>query len=352
MYDIALATFRGGAYQAATDAFRELLVSQSRPAGFDRRRCVLWERRAGACTAYHAAHVAMGIPQSPKLDPECAAAGLAVCLRGLSLPYDRASVLAACRVTGEGSTAQDVLNACKTLGLVGRFLTADDYALKALPKPLVAHVERDRFVAVVGANEKGVSYACSCCGDWPGGRVDVNWEQWHAMEPDGYVAVTRPATRQDRLLSLLEGEGKQDNTGLRLAAAGSLLNRYLWQLQHLSTLAAALKSHVVLMDNPTPAVRCGFKFSSLHPLPWVDSPEDDPCIRFGPSEGEPVNLATGEEEYRPGPELTIYNPHGPQVVWRRIYNSLRGPDDAYASDDLGIGWSHPYNLIVQDPSSQ
>src|SRR5206468_3350975 len=103
--------------------------------GFDRRRCALWRRQAEACAAYHAQHAAMGIPQTPKLDPECAAAGLAVCLRHLSLPYDRPSVLRACRVTGQGSTAQDLLAAGEKLGLTGRFVTADERGLKALPKP-------------------------------------------------------------------------------------------------------------------------------------------------------------------------------------------------------------------------
>jgi len=292
----------------------------------------------------------MGIPQSAKLDPECGAATLAVCLRYLALPYDRRRVMAACRVTGEGSTARDLLNACKPLGLTGRVMTADDRGLQALPKPVIAHVERDRFVAVLRADARGIDYACSCCGPWPGGRVELTWKQWHAMEADAYVTVTRPASLADRTLALLESDPRKDRTWLRLAAAGPLASLHVWELEHAATLAAALRGHVVLLTNPTPAMRCGYKWSSPHPLPWEDSPEDDPCVRFGPSQGDPVNLATGEEEYRTPADLAVYNPHGPAVVWRRIYNSLRGPDDAYESDDFGIGWSHPYNLIVHDPS--
>ena len=63
----------------------------------------------------------------------------------------------------------------------------------ALPKPLVAYVEHDHFVSVVRADQRGVSYLCSDCGPWPGGRVDLTWRQWHLLEGGLYAAVTAPA---------------------------------------------------------------------------------------------------------------------------------------------------------------
>src|SRR5207248_1144966 len=146
--DTALALFYAGAYEDAAQAFRQLRTAKAGLGGFDGARSLLWYRRAAACAGYHAEHARLGIPEPKRLDPLCAAAGLAVCLRGLGLRYDRAVVSAACRHTGEGSNAQDILDACGKLGVAGRLVKADDRGLKALPKPLVAFVEGDHFVAL------------------------------------------------------------------------------------------------------------------------------------------------------------------------------------------------------------
>ena len=42
----------------------------------------------------------------------------------------------------------------------------------------------------------------------------------------------------------------------------------------------------------------------------------------------------------------MYNPVGPSVSWSRLYNSLRGTQQGYQSNDLGQSWSHVYNLGV------
>ena len=63
-----------------------------------------------------------------------------------------------------------------------------------------------------------------------------------------------------------------------------------------------------------------------------------------------MNLATGEEEYTPPTDLTVYNPIGPSVSLSRLYNSLRPTDSTYESDDFGVGWSHNYNVTVYDPT--
>src|SRR5262249_15707444 len=125
------------------------------------------------CVEYHNSHAKIGIPEPIALDPLCAAAAVAARLREMGRPYDEETVLKAVRVTGEGSTLQDVVDAGPKLGLSIRAVRADDAGLTNLPKPLVAWVERDHFVAVVAANKKGVSYLCSDCGPWPGGRVNL-----------------------------------------------------------------------------------------------------------------------------------------------------------------------------------
>ena len=142
----------------------------------------------------------MGIPRPPSLDTICGAGGLALCLRALKLPYDKKHVLANVRVTGRGSTLQDLLNACPKLGVNGYAVTiTGKEALLTLPKPLVVHVERDHFVGVVEANDKGVVYQCTDCGRWPGGRVAVTWEQWEAMTPGAALCVTLPGTQTDQI---------------------------------------------------------------------------------------------------------------------------------------------------------
>lgn len=66
-----------------------------------------------------------------------------------------------------------------------------------------------------------------------------------------------------------------------------------------------------------------------------------PSMAAGPSAGDPMNLATGEEEYSPTPDIRIYNPIGPSVSWGRIYNSLRNYYNGY-----GLGWTHAYDIRV------
>ena len=72
----------------------------------------------------------------------------------------------------------------------------------------------------------------------------------------------------------------------------------------------------------------------------------------GPSAGDPVNLATGEEEYTPADDLDVYNPIGPSVSWGRLYDSLREPyyEQWYENKDFGEGWSQNYNMGVNDPT--
>ncbi len=350
-YDRAIAQFYEGAYGEAADDFLVLLQPKKGFPGYDRRTCALWLRHAQVCAGSHAEHAKLGIPEPPRLDPLCGAASLAACLRPLALPYDRASLLDVCRVTGEGSNLQDLLNAGRKLGLNARPVTADDQGLRELPKPLVAYVEQDHFVAVVRADNQGVSYLCSDCGPWPGGRVDLTWAQWHALSPGIYLAVTRQGSAPDaRVRAALAGSprGAATRAPLRLSYGGPLAALRL--RVHLPGGALPVLQGHVLRYLGVLGLGCGTKHDSLHCPDWVQGPMYSPGgSGAGPQQCDPVNLATGEEEYSPAPDLVVYNPSGPTISWSRVYNSLRAPDTAgltYNSADFGVGWSHSYSYRV------
>lgn len=65
-----------------------------------------------------------------------------------------------------------------------------------------------------------------------------------------------------------------------------------------------------------------------------------------PSAGDPVNLATGRESYAPAPDMDVYNPDGPRVIWQRRYygyQALRG----YSSPGLTRGWVHVFDTYMK-----
>ena len=377
-YDAAIALSYAGAYQAAAGEFQALTASKDTPHSYSHIRCAFWLRHVTACVDYHQAHSDLGIPEPTRLDPLCGAAALAACRRALSASYDKQTILSACRVTGEGSSLQDVLDGARKLGMAAQAVTADDAGLQLLPKPLVAYVERDHFVAVVKADKGGVSYLCSDCGMWPGGQVDLTWKQWHTMNAGLYGVVTPAGSLWGKRLALLPA----DNAAapkiqpLQVASAGHLTGLPLFRIDALMSL---LRKHVVRFASPIDIALCGSP-----PKPVVcpsngNPPGDGPgtggngsnqchkasAFLAGPSAGDPVNLATGEEEYGLEPDITVYNPTGPSVVWQRSYRSLRGPgrnqqnnanpyyesqsDLTYQSDDFGVGWTQNYNVGVIDP---
>ena len=361
-YDSALGLAFAGAYQEASEAFQSLLKAKTSNHGYSHIHCAFWLRHVGVCAQYHEAHAKLGIPEPTRLDPLCGAAALAACLKPLALPYDRATLLKACRVTGEGSTLQDVLDAGRKLGVDAQAVTTDDAGLRLLPKPLVAYVEHDHFIAVVRADTRGVSYLCSDCGPWPGGRVDLTWAQWHSLEPGLFAVVTpRAGTWSQALAGLSPGAKVARNSsdgGIKVASVGRLVSLPPARVASLVPAMPILKRHVVLIRAPVKGVKCGSSPVTSHPTPdQCDASMDDG------TKGDPVDLATGEEDYTPDPDITVYNPNGPSVVWQRLYESLRGPgrnyvngsspndsslDPTYQSDDFGVGWSQSYNLGVID----
>jgi len=363
-YDAAIALSYAGAYQAAAQEFRVLDKAQVAAHSYSHLRCAYWLRHVTACVDYHQAHSDLGIPEPPRLDPLCGAAALAACRRALSASYDKPAILAACRVTGEGSSLQDVLDAARKLGMAAEAVTADDTGLQMLPKPLVAYVERDHFIAVVKADQGGVSYLCSDCGAWPGGQVNLTWKQWHTMNAGLYGVVTPAGSLWSKRLALLPTDSSPlpKTQRFQIASAGRLTSLPLFRADFLMSL---LRKHVVRYANPIAIIVCGSTPAPVACPPDSNPPTDGPGDPgSGPSCGDPVNLATGEEQYGPKPDLTVYNPTGPSVVWQRSYRSLRGPgrnypdtpgyyetvsDLTYQSDDFGVGWTQSYNIGVLDP---
>ncbi|MFI5385565.1 MAG: RHS repeat-associated core domain-containing protein [Fimbriimonadales bacterium] len=343
-YDLALARFYEGMYEESRHEIRVLM--KSRLGGFNRRNAAMMASHGAACAGYHQSHSELGIPEPTRLDPFCGVAGLAVYSRAAGLRFDRKFLADRVPHHGMGSSAEDILQGCRNLGLSGHAVTADETGLCFLPKPLVAHVERDHFVALTRADRNGVTYICSDCGPWPGGEVQLTWKEWRALEPDVYVVPTKKGSVEDRALSFLGSKKLAERQELYATIAPqSHLNGAGAQLKNL---ISALETHVTTWVFPI-LIACGWKPDSGHCLPCYPLHSGD-CPTFSParsphgsSSGDPVNLATGEEEYSPAPDMVVYNPIGPSVVWRRIYNSLGN----YTSG-FGAGWSTPYNVAVED----
>ena len=249
---------------------------------------------------------------------------------------------------------QDVVNGAQRLGLSAHVVHVGDKGLMALPKPLVAYVEHDHFVSVSRADAAGVSYLCSDCGAWPGGQINLTWAQWHKMEATAYAVLSAPGSDIDGALTALSPRNTGAK-GVQVASAnrkltGGIVGQMRWMNR--------LRKQIVWLDGGE-TFSCGFGPGSQHCPPYVCCLKDHggnsgggqgvtKPLSVGPSEGDPVNLATGEEEYTPAPDLTVYNPVGPSVVWSRRYDSLRGntASQGYQSDDFGQSWSHNYNIGV------
>lgn len=369
-YDDAIALFYEGDYAEATAAFSHLVTSQSGLGGYDRRDCALWLRHASACNAYHVARAKLGIPEPPRLDPLCGVAALAACLRSLGMPFDKQTLLHASHVTGEGNNMSDVADAAKRLGASAYSVSADEHALMQMPLPMVAYVEHDHFVALVRADKSGVSYLCADCGPWPGGRINLSWAQWRQMNPGLYLAVTKPGSEWDKRIATAQSGQPAPIAQVAMADFPGKLSHPL--LLHIGGQSLP-KGAVVYRRNST-FVQCGGRFHGLRCMPAqkCSCPEQSGGGHggsgpghgkdklgtgtnygpgYGPAADDPVNLASGEEEYTPT-DLTVYNPHGPSIVWGRIYDSLAGDNTSSPQrSDFGDGWSQTYNVGVLDTNN-
>jgi len=74
-----------------------------------------------------------------------------------------------------------------------------------------------------------------------------------------------------------------------------------------------------------------------------------PAGMFGPSASTSVNLASGVSENKPGPDIVVHNPNGPDVVFERLYRSALSEGN-YASPGLSSGWVHNYDVRIQATS--
>jgi len=342
LFDLGISLFRQGKFPQSRDVLFSLLKSTA--FGYDRHQALLLGRHAAACAGYHAEHAALGIPQPQSLDPLCGVSSLAVCLRGRSLPYEKRTVANNIPHNGEGSTMRDLLGSLPRIGLVGRVVFATDKGLQSLPKPVVVHIERDHFVAITKANRNGVTYVCSDCGTWPGGSVHLNWTQWHAMNADEILAVAKPNSPEAVALEHLPSSGQT------ITAANSRHARpqKIQMAAAAQRLLSSMVNEVVGQAYPyVPASACGLGGSIPNKMPpFAPCPMDTPGCRApngSPLEGDPINTASGEEEYSPKPDITVYNPIGPSVTWSRSYQAL----SKLSPTGWGVGWSHSYNWRIE-----
>lgn len=358
-YDAAVLEYFRGANSDAVNRFKALL-SDASPKGFDRLTAAVWYRHARIAEGYHAQHEALGIPEPPAPDPLCVASGFSVCLQTLGLQHDRRFVLNEIRHTGFGSSTSDIVEAANKLRLDAIELQANDKGLDALPKPLIAHVEHDHFVTVTKASAAGVTYLCSDCGAWPGGDVHLTWNQWHALDADALFSIQRRHSElSDAIHAAASKEGDPAAAICRAQTYSSEMTR----------LIAALKSNVFLtyVSNISNNGNCGNigmpggQFAAPGQKGAADCPGSGQA--GAGTCGDPVNLATGQEEYSPPPDIEVYNPIGPSVAFSRMYASMRGEkanqnlqttqSAAYFGynyhDFGGYGtWSQSYDMDIYD----
>jgi Peptidase C39 family len=159
-YDTGLALFYNEQYKEAVTHLSSLLASHEPLANVSRLDATLMLRHARACAGYHADRAKAGITEPTKLSPLCGVEAIAAWLRANGRTYGKQQIRPLCRVTGEGSNLQDLKECANKLGLHSYVFTGDTQGLKNLPKPLVAFVEHDHFVAVTDANDTGVTYLC------------------------------------------------------------------------------------------------------------------------------------------------------------------------------------------------
>ncbi len=370
-YDLAIAKYRSGQYPAAANAFSRLANNRGRLVGYDLLNAQLMFKHVSACAGYHAAHAKLGIPEPIALDPLCGAAAIAVCMRSMHLFYGKNYVAKRVPHTGEGSSLAGIVAGAKRLGLQATaFQLSSPQRLRELPLPCVAFVEHDHFIAVTHVTAKGVTYVCSDCGPWPGGPVSLTWSQWDAIDPSAMIAIVRPHTVAAARVKLLAAGYTSFGNMVASAAVAVLAG---------VRLQTGGGSGTTPITGSNRTIECGYTQATTHctkqtmcPVSGGGGSTPPGCpqgvapgqpvgpasgggqvkpLSAGPTYYDPVNLATGEEEYGPEQDLKVYNPIGPDVEWTRIFDSLRGYDPAYQYDDFGQGWSQEYNRGVFDPTA-
>ena len=346
--DLGIAEFATGRYRRAADTLSGVLTSKL--TGFDRKAIAALAKHAISCATYHEDRARAGITEPTHLDPLCGASGLAIALRFLGKAHGKEQVVQKTPHTGFGSTMADLEKGARNLGLTGRTLKMDEDGLRAYFKvnggmPVITRVEHDHYVAVTEVNDKGVTYWCSDCGPWPGGKRQLNWSQWRMMEADAFLAIAVPGSDLSKAISLLPSKGT-DFTWLRaMAPAWGAQSMSAEAQRILSVLTNASVSYNILAY----FIDCGLMPTCLQ---CVDCYPECPEPLVEPlATADPVNLANGVEEYTAPSGLHVYNPSGPSVSWAHSYNSLA----QVTPNGWGQGWHHPYLLtmyMVHYPETQ
>lgn len=328
--DRAMALFYEGDFTQAERAFTNLTRLKIVERGVDRQSCLQWLRHVQAWAGQHRYHAQQGIREPLKLDPYCGVMALSSCLKAQRCDLSRKQLLKICPISGRGSSDKNLVAAAQTLGFRALKLKTNEQGLIALPKPLIAYVEHDRFVTVLHADQNGIEYTCCDCGS-----QHLTWKQWRLLEANPCITVTRPGTTEDVwLMDILE---KRQVTRLSRLQKRCLLTNN--KPSH--AIPPALLKSILITRYGGNAAYCGAP---------ADGPGSNGNNHGKPSDSDPVNLATGAEEHAPPPDLTVYNPKGPSVVWSRTYNSLFNPAFKVCPHplDYGVGWSHSYNVFVND----
>jgi len=101
-----------------------------------------------------------------------------------------------------------------------------------------------------------------------------------------------------------------------------------------------------------PGSSAGTPLEDIPAPAWAESAmPTDSCAAggFGPSAADSVNLASGVGDNRPGPDIVVDNPIGPDAVFERLYRSALA-ENGYASPGLSAGWAHNFDVHVQGPA--
>ena len=87
------------------------------------------------------------------------------------------------------------------------------------------------------------------------------------------------------------------------------------------------------------------------PTSQCSVPMDRPNVGgTGPSNPDTDHQGTGMEANLPQPDLTVYNPSGPQITWQRQYHGYQALG-GYGSPGLSPGWVHTYDVSLAAPRS-
>lgn len=300
-----------------------------------------WSRTMSIARLRHQRLEKLGVPTMAYPNPECGLKAFQIALQGAGVQRTPEQIKKICPTAEVGSGIDDLRIAAEKLGLRAWKVQMDARLLKTMPQPVIAHIDQSRFVAVLRADDSGVTYRCGHCETWPGATQKVSWEQWALLEPSVYLAVAAPESDMGRALGYVFGESSDFTTLTSLQSGlakgdGALRLAQMWtgQVHQVQGFFIAL---------------CGLGATGTMPAGW---PFGRPA-----RDGDPVVLATGEETFETGSDLSAYNPIGPSVSVHRIYRSYNGqdntswnPTNCHNRIDFGRGFSHNFNTAMYDPN--